>query len=69
MTTHPLRFRRAVERVHRLGPQVVGELLSGAGVASSCVERFANLDRYPASFLSDIGADRWPPSIFGVPSS
>lgn len=69
MTVNSLRFRRAVERVHRLGPRVVGELLSEAGVALDRVERFASLDRFPSTFLSEIGADRWPPANFLVPSS
>ncbi len=69
MTVNSLRFRRAVERVHRLGPRVVGELLTEAGVALDRVERFAALDRFPSSFLSKIGADRWPPDVFLVAAS
>ena len=69
MSINNLRFRRAVERVHRLGPRVVGELLIEAGVALERVEIYAALDRYPAGFMHDIGADTWPPSIFAVATS
>ncbi len=65
MTINP-RFRRAVERVHRLGPRVTSELLTGAGVPLARVETFAALDRFPHEFLTGIGADAWAPSIFGV---
>ncbi len=64
-----LRFRRAVERVHRLGPRVVGELLTDAGADLHRIERFASLDRFPTTFLSEIGADRWPPAVFLVAGS
>ena len=60
------RFRRAVERVHRLGPRICGELLLEVGADLHRVERYASLDRYPPSFLHGIGADAWAPSIFGV---
>ncbi len=63
------RFRRAVERVHRLGPRVVGELLLEAGADLHRVEKFAGLDRFPREFLTGIGADRWPVAIFAVGSS
>ncbi len=69
MTTYALRFRRAVERVHRLGPRVVGELLTEAGADLHRIERFAALDRFPSTFLNEIGADRWPPSVFLVARS
>ena len=69
MTINSLRFRRAVERVHRLGPRVVCELLTEAGASLDRVERFASLDRYPSTFLSEIGADRWPPAVFLVAGS
>ncbi len=69
MTTHALRFRRAVERVHRLGPRVVGELLTDAGASLDRVERFASLDRFPPMVLNAIGADRWPPALFLVAGS
>lgn len=62
------RFRRAVERVHRLGPRVVGELLLEAGADLHRVEKFAGLDRFPREFLTGIGADAWAPSIFAVSS-
>ena len=63
------RFRRACERVHRLGPRVVGELLTEAGVALERVEIYAAMDRYPAGFMRDIGADTWAPSVFAVAAS
>jgi hypothetical protein len=63
---HNPRYRRAVERVHRLGPRVIGELLTEAGVSLDRVELYAALDRYPPGFLRQIGADRWPASIFMV---
>ena len=69
MTTRTLRFRLAVERVHRLGPRVVGELLTDAGASLDRVERFASLDRFPSTFLNEIGADRWPPAVFLVAGS
>ncbi len=46
-----LRFRRQVERVHRLGPRAVGELLQEIGADRSCLtaietalERYTGLD-------------------------
>ena len=66
VTVDALRFRRAVERVHGLGPRVVGELLADAGVDPDLIERYADLDRFPPAVLNAIGADRWPPSIFMV---
>ncbi len=68
LTINTLRFRRAVERVHRLGPRVVGELLIEAGASLDRVERFADLDRFPPDVLNAIGADRWPVTIFAVSS-
>ncbi len=69
MTINSLRFRRAVKRVHNLGPRVVGELLTDACVALNRVERFADLDRFPPAVLNAIGADRWPPVLFLVAES
>ena len=69
LTTNTLRFRRAVERVHGLGPLVVGELLTDAGASLDLVERYAGLDKYPPAVLNVIGADRWPPVLFLVAES
>ena len=69
MTVNTLRFRRAVERVHGLGPRVIGELLTEAGVSLDRVERFADLGRFPPTVLNAVGADRWPPVLFLVAES
>ena len=66
---HNPRFARAVDRVHRLGPRVVGELLVELGAPLDRVERFADLDRFPPALLNVIGADRWPPVLFLVAES
>ncbi len=63
---HNPRFARAVGRVHALGPRALGELLTELGAPLDRVERYASLDRFPPSFLHQIGADTWAPSIFGV---
>ena len=63
------RYRRAVERVHRLGPRVTGELLTDAQVPLARVETFAALDRFPREFLTGIGADGWAPALFAVAST
>lgn len=62
-----LRFQRAVERVHRLGPRVVAELLAELDTDLRRVEQYAGLDRFSPATLHTIGADRWPVAIFGVP--
>ena len=60
-----LRFQRHVERLRRLGPRAVGELLAEIGAARSCrmeidrrLARYANLN---PEFLWAIGGDRFPP--------
>jgi len=60
-----LRFRRDVERLHRLGPRVLFEALSELGAIRLCrfeieelVARYAALD---AATLRAAGADRMPP--------
>ena len=69
MTVDAVRFRRAVARVHSLGPRVVGELLTDASADLDLIERYAALDRFPPEFLHAIGADGWPASIFVVRST
>ena len=61
------RFRRAVERLHRLGPRIVGELLAELGTDFRRVERYADLDHIDPATLQTLGADRWPVSVFVVP--
>ena len=63
------RYHRAVERAHGLGPRIVAELLAEAGVPLATVERYAALDRFPASALNYLGATTFPPMIFGVGAS
>ena len=69
-TTQPLagpRFEHMVERLHRLGSRVLGELLfeiatatSEPGLISDCVEAYAGLDPV---IVRALGADRFPPSV------
>ena len=66
---HNPRFARAVRRVHALGPRAVGELLTELNAPLDRVERYAVLDRFPPSFLHQIGADTWAPDLFAVASS
>lgn len=61
-----LRFRRDVERLHRLGPRAVYECFAHLGrkhlIRTSIeaeVKRFAGLD--PAA-LAALGGDRFPPA-------
>ena len=61
-----LRYRCAVERVHRIGPRAVTELLAEADVPLDLIERYAGLDRFSATTLNIIGADRFPPDLFAV---
>ena len=64
-----LRYRRAAERVHALGPRVVGELLTDAGVPLARVEVFAALDRFHPALLDSINISGWAPSLFAVAST
>lgn len=61
-----LRFQRAVERVHRLGPRVIAELLAEMGTDLHRVEQYAELDHLSPATLQSLGTDRWPVSVFGV---
>ena len=59
-----LRFRRRVERLHRLGPRAVAELLAEIGAERSITTTInQKLDRYteldPAA-LEAAGGDFWP---------
>lgn len=60
-TINDLRFRRVVERVYRLGPRVVAELLVELDADPQLVERYAELDRFPRVTLHAVGADSFPP--------
>ena len=64
--TDDFRFRRAVERLHKLGPRVVGELLAEVGADLRRVERYADLDRIDPATLHALGADRWPVVVVEV---
>ena len=64
-----LRYRRAVERVHRLGVRPVAELLIEAGVPLADVERVARFDQLPPAWLDAINISAWAPDLFAVPSS
>ena len=63
------RYRRAVERVHRLGVRPVAELLLASGATLADVERYAALDRCHPVRLNHINVGGWAPSIFGLASS
>ncbi len=59
------RFERQIERLHRLGPRVFGEMLAEIAEATGQpalvadhVEKYARLDRAVLRFL---GGDRFPP--------
>jgi hypothetical protein len=60
-----LRFRRAVERLHRLGPRPLYEMLVELGASRLIrtdierqVERYVALD---SNLLRQLGGDRFPP--------
>ncbi len=64
--TRDLRRRLHVERLHRLGPRALDELLLEIGAEMSCLtaietrlERYAGLDR---GVVAAVGGDRFPPS-------
>ena len=66
-----LTFRRKVERLHRLGPRVVGELLAELGVERSIMptiheklERYANIN--PQTLRAVGGDDFWPAPLHEV---
>ena len=50
-------FRDAVERLHRLGPRALAELLVELAADDATLLRYARLD--PRT-LAAIGGDRWP---------
>lgn len=58
-----VRFRRQVDRLHRLGPRVTGELIAelihrhGDGVQATLAQ-FADLD---PDILAELDALLWPP--------
>jgi hypothetical protein len=63
-----LRFRRAVERLHRLGPRALYELLVERGLSRLIrteierqVERYSALDQ---AVLHAMGGDRFPAAAF-----
>ena len=60
------RYRRAAERLHNLGPRVLGELLIEIGVDLPEIEYFARIDRLPPELLEAVGAGRWPVQIFAL---
>ena len=67
-----LRFRRQVERVHRLGPRVLGEMLAELGAERSIMTVIdKKLDRYvqlDPEALEVAGADGfWQPPLHVVP--
>ncbi len=64
------RFERMIERLHRLGPRVFGELLAEIAAAAGqhvrvvdLVEEYAALD--PA-VLRAVGGDKFPPNVLEV---
>ncbi len=64
--TNDSRFQHAVERVHRLGPLALGELLVVVGVDQGVLDRYAGLE---SNALTALGGGRWSVAIFGVASS
>ena len=63
-----LRFRRQVERLHRLGPRATAELLAEIGVERSIMtiidrklDRYVDLD--PAVIEATGGGEFWPVPI------
>ena len=61
-----IRFRRAVSRLHRLGPRVFAELLAELGaryLIREPIERLIDdyLDRLEPAALAAAGGDRMPP--------
>ena len=66
-----LRFQRQVEKLHRLGPRAVGELLKEIGEQRRCrtsvdrrLEAYASLD---PGVVRELGADEFPrPPLYEV---
>lgn len=60
------RFRRAVERLHGLGPRAVFELLCEIGRARQCLtfieQRVENCGRLDSRVLRALDGDRLPPA-------
>ncbi len=67
--TADLRYRRAAERVHRLGAVVTTRLLIDAGVGLGTVLAYADLDLYPEGTLAVLSADTFAPDLFAVAST
>ncbi len=50
-------FRRAVERIHDLGPRALGEMLIELDVGADVLARYARLD---PEIVRALDADHWP---------
>ncbi len=68
-----LPFQRKVERVHRLGPRVLGELLAELGVERDIgtiidqkLDTYTELD--PETLEATGGNDFWQPPLHGIDS-
>ena len=65
-TINDPRFRRAVERIHRLGTRALGELFAEVGTDRDTLENYADLT---PSMLHGTGGDRWPVSVYEMAST
>ncbi len=68
-----LRFQRDIERLYKLGPRALGELLVEIGEQRHCRTYIENRDRsyggISPEYLSALGGDAFPrPPLYGVQS-
>ncbi len=67
-----LRFRRQIERLHRLGPRAVGELLAAIAAERSIMtlvdQKLTTYTELDSTALAAAGADKfWPAPLREVP--
>jgi hypothetical protein len=60
------RFHRLTERVHRLGPRPVGELLLEVAAGRDLIEAPEDYARHDPEFVAYVGARDRPPSVWGA---
>jgi hypothetical protein len=61
---HDLRFRRLTERLHRLGPRPLGELLIEVAAGDDLLDTLERNTRHSPKFVRYVGARDWPPALW-----